>query len=334
MSVLPASSAARLALMLNMIRRLAPFISLMLLATLLTSAQNAASDLLSRINSLRREKGLPAYVIHSALTAAASSHAAWMINSGAISHTQDNGSGPRERAQNHGYPSNWVSENIYMGASAQTAWAFWIHSPVHYAGLVSPYYNNIGIGTASGGGRHAFVLVFGNSLGRLPPSAADPPSSSAPAGQPSYVLGIDAVGNIMHQVRPGDNMGEIALIYGYTWQDIPYMLEINNMTSDMLEIGSVVLVPPQDGTFTPTAAPAAQSPTPSAPPPAAPTATLAPPSPAPTRGLVIRAIPTQTPPPASAPNEMLPPPAILIGAAFIQVGIIGAASFALIRRMR
>ena len=175
--------------MLKMIRRFAPFIGLMLLATLLTSAQNVTVDLLSRINSLRREKGLPAYVIHSALTAAASSHAAWMINSGAISHTQDNGSGPRERAQNHGYPSNWVSENIYMGASAQTAWAFWLHSPVHYAGLVSPYYNNIGIGTASGGGRHAFVLVFGNSLGRLPPSARQ--SAQQRAVQPAVLRAWD-----------------------------------------------------------------------------------------------------------------------------------------------
>lgn len=320
--------------MLNRMSWLAPFIGLMLLATALASAQDVSGDLLSRINSLRREKGLPAYAAHSALTAAASSHAVWMINTGRISHTQDNGAGPRERAQNHGYPSNWVSENIYMGANAQTAWTFWLNSPVHYAGLVSPYYDNIGIGTASGGSRRAFVLVFGNSLGRLPPSSANPPSSRAPASQPSYVLGIDAVGNIMHQVRPGDTMGDIALIYGYTWEDIPYMQEINNMTSDLLEIGSVFLVPPQDGTFTPTAAPAVPTPTPPAPSPAAPTATP-PPSPVPTRALVIRPIPTQTPPPAaSIPNEMLPARVMLIGAAFIQVGIIGAASFALIRRLR
>lgn len=323
------------------------FISLMLLAASLTSAQDAISYLLSRTNSLRREKSLPAYSTHSALTAAARNHAAWMVAAGSISHKQDNGSGPRERAQNQGYPSNWVSENIYMGSSAQAAWTFWLNSPIHYAGLVSPYYNNIGIGTASGAGRHAFVLVFGNSLGRRPPSSADAQNSgtaaSQPAAPPVYVLGIDAVGNIMHQVRPGDTMGDIALIYGYTWEDIPYMLAINNMTDDdirQLEIGSVFLVPPQDGTFTPTAAPPSQTPTPSVPSPTATAAILAPPSPIPTRGLVIRSIPTQTltprPPAAAAlaPNEMPSTQAILTVAALIQVGIIAVASFALIRRLR
>ncbi len=331
--------------MSNMMRRFMPFIGLMLFAVSLASAQDAISYLLARANSLRQEKGLPAYALHSALTAAASGHAAWMVAAGSISHKQDNGSGPRERAQNHGYPSSWVSENIYMGPSAQAAWTFWLNSPIHYAGLVSPYYNHIGIGTASGAGRHAFVLVFGNSLGRRPPSSANAPNSSAasqPAAPPAYVLGIDAGGNIMHQVRPGDTMGDIALIYGYTWEDIPYMLEINNMTGDdirQLEIGSVFLVPPQDGTFTPTAAPLSQTPTPS-PPPTATAAILAPPAPIPTRGLVIRSIPTQTLTPrppaavASAAGEMLSTPAILTVAALIQVGIIGAASFALIRRRR
>lgn len=326
--------------MSDMMRRFMPFISLMLLATSLASAQDAISYLLSRANSLRREKSLPAYSSHSALTAAARDHAAWMVAAGSISHKQDNGSGPRERAQNHGYPSNWVSENIYMGPNAQAAWTFWLNSPIHYAGLVSPYYNNIGIGTASGAGRHAFVLLFGNSRGRRPPASA---AASQPAPPPAYVLGIDAVGNIMHQVRPGDTMGDIALIYGYTWEDIPYMLTINNMTGDdirQLEIGSVFLVPPQDGTFTPTAAPPSQTPTPSAPAPTATAAIPAPPSPIPTRGLVIRSIPTQTltpRPPATAalaPNEMPSAQAILTVAALIQVGIIAAASFALIQRLR
>ena len=335
------------AAMSNMMQKLMLFIGLALFAAILTSAQTAAGDLLSRINNLRREKGLPAYSIHSALTAAASHHAAWMVHTGRIIHIQDDGSGPRERAQNHGYPSNWVSENIFMGQNLPAAWIFWLNSPAHYAGLVSPYYDNIGIGTASAGNRSAYVLVFGNSLGRRPQSSANRQNGSAAAGQapapPSYVLGLDAVGNIMHQVRPGDTMGDIALIYGYTWEDIPYMLEINGMTSDdirQLEIGSVFLVPPQAGTFTPTAAPAVQTLTPSAPSPTAATATLAAPALIPTRGLVIRSIPTQTltptpqPDPASAAgqaNEILPMQVILVVAAFIQAGIIGAALLGLIR---
>ena len=58
----------------------------------------------------------------------------------------------------------------------------------------------------------------------------------------------------MHEVQSGDTIGDIALIYGYTWQDIPYMLEINDMSAEdirLLKPGSVFLVPPKDGTFTP-----------------------------------------------------------------------------------
>ncbi len=332
------------------------FIHLMLLVTSLARAQDATSGLLSRINSLRRSVGLPAYSPHAALTAAASSHAAWMVATGSASHRQDNGSGPRERAQNVGYPSSWVGENIYMGGSpsADHAWSFWLNSPVHYAGLTSPYYHHIGIGAASDGRLYAFVLVFGNSRGRLSSASADTPGHNAAPAPPSYVLGIDAVGNIMHQIQPGDTLGDIALIYGYVWEDIPYMLEINGMTSDdipRLKIGDVFLVPPQAGTFTPTAAPspsATPTPSPTATrlppsPTSPPRATLAPPSPTPTRRLAIRYIPTQTLTPTPPPNTasadsrthaIRPLQAILIAAAFLQVGIIGAAAFALIRRLR
>ena len=106
-------------------------------------AQDAASVLLPRINNLRASKGLPAYALHASLTAAANNHARWMADTGEISHYQYDGSGPRTRAVNAGFPSNWISENIYRGASALTAWEWWLNSPIHYAGLVSPNYDKI-----------------------------------------------------------------------------------------------------------------------------------------------------------------------------------------------
>ena len=325
-----------------MMQRWMPFIILALSASFFIRAQGGASYLLSQTNRLRREQGLPAYVIHSALTAAAHQQASWMAATGRISHTQDDGAGPRERARQAGYPTSWVSENIYMGGdpSPQSAWNFWLTSSIHYAGLVSPYYDSIGIGQASGGGRHAFVMVFGNSSGRRPQVDSNQPSR---ANQPpSYVLGIDAVGNIMHQIQPGHTAGDIALIYGYSWDDIPYMLEINNMTDDdlrQLEVGSVFLVPPQDGTFTPTAAPTAPSATPTALHSTIPAPTVSPsPSSMPVRGLTVRAIPTQTLTPAAQPGAaadgLSPTQLVLTAAVIIQVGIIAAASLALMRQLR
>ena len=126
--------------------------------------------------------------------------------------------------------------------------------------LVSPNYDMIGIGSATAGGRTAFVLVFGNSQGRLSQAAGSGVSSSgntAPVHQRSFVLGQDEYGNIKHEVQPGHTIGDIALIYGYTWDDIPAMLALNGMTWDdirYLQPGEVFLVPPKAGTFTPTSA--------------------------------------------------------------------------------
>ena len=229
------------------------------------AGQDAASVLLPRINSLRASKGLPGYGLHASLTAAANNHARWMAETGEIAHYQHDGSGPRTRALNAGFPSDWISENIYRGASALTAWEWWLNSPVHYAGIVSPNYDKIGIGSASGAHGKAYVLVFGNSTGRLLSGSARTESSaggSAAAGSPSYVLGLDEFGNIKHEVQPGQTIGHILLIYGYTWDEYPYLLEINGMSeSDRLNMqpGEVILVPPKAGTYTP--APATVKPT-------------------------------------------------------------------------
>ncbi len=327
----------------------------------------STGELLSRINDLRGSVGLSGYTINNALTAAANNHAAWMVNTGNVSHTQDNGSGPRTRAQNAGYSSNFVSENIYMGSdsSISSAWTFWVNSPIHYAGMTSPNYNNIGIGTAAGANGYAFVLVFGNSSGSLPRSINTSNNAGGQGGDqavvvPSFVVGIDGIGNIMHEVQPGDTIGDIALIYGYTWEDVPYMLGVNGLSEDdvtSLEIGSVFLVPPQDGTYTPSPAPPTSTPsathTPTVPPQTATemmvaTQMIAPvtfvmPSQTPTEAVVVRSMPTLTPTstPSASPlteaseqTDTSPVQTLLIIALVVQVGVIGIATFEFFRRSR
>ncbi len=239
----------------------------------ITQAQDYRSDLLGRTNGLRASLGLGNYRINSALNAAAANHARWMVTTGKISHVQADGVRPRDRAANAGYPSTWVSENIYMGtsASAGSAWQFWVNSPVHYAGLTSPNYSDVGIASVAGNGQRAYVMVFGapggsrNVTVSINPASINAINASASnrrdnnavaaAGAPPFVVGVDAVGNIMHEVREGDTMGDIALTYGYTWDDIPYMLQINDMTWDdirLIQPGNVLLVPPYSGTYTPT----------------------------------------------------------------------------------
>lgn len=221
-------------------------------------AQDATSDLINQINSLRAGLGLAPYGLNGALSAAAQNHASWMANTGEVSHTETDGSTPSSRAVAAGYNSSFVSENIYMGtmATADTAWAWWLNSAIHYRGITNPSYTEVGIGAATGIGGTAYVLVFGNPAGyQPPPSAANNGANGEAAAPPSFVVGLDSYGNIMHEIQPGQTLGDIALIYGYTWDDIPTMLALNNLGDvDVreLEIGAVFLVPPYSVTYTPT----------------------------------------------------------------------------------
>ena len=330
-------------------RRFLALIGFLLGMAVPAAAQDAVSVLLPRINSLRAAKGLPAYALHASLTAAANNHARWMADTGEISHYQHDGSGPRTRAVKAGFPSNWISENIYRGASALTAWEWWLNSPIHYAGLVSPNYDKIGIGSASGAHSKAYVLVFGNSTGRLLEASARTGSGgggSAAGGQPAYVLGLDEFGNIKHEVQPGQTIGHILLIYGYTWDEYPYLLEINGMSeADRLNMqpGSVILVPPQDGTFTPAPAEArstvAATRAPTVKPTTTPAASTATPTAQAKPTLSIRiapaaakAMPTQMTGSVdgSEPSDSNLEFILLGSAILLQLGILGAAAIALV----
>lgn len=248
-----------------------------------TAAQDEAGDLFGRINSLRASVGRAPYGLNGALSAAAQSQAQWMAETGTIAHTRPDGSGPRTRALAAGYPSSDVSENIYGGTNAGvgTAWNFWVNSGVHYAGLTNSRYNEVGIGIARSSWGAAFVLVFGNSGGGVAVANVPAPAAASGAGntgagasasdsgasaRPSVIiLGTDERGNIQHQVQLGDTLGDIALIYGYGWDDIPMLMALNSIEDVRdLDAGSIFLVPPRGGTFTPTPGGPTETPLPTA----------------------------------------------------------------------
>ena len=329
--------------MRRMVRRWFVALALTLLFGMPGKAQNVRSDLLSRVNGLRRMQGLHTYTLNSALNAAAREHANWMARTGKICHytgkychKEEDDDGPKHRALNAGYQYIRLAENIYMGGSAADAWTWWLNSPIHFAGLISPNYHDIGIGSASNGGRNAYVLVFGSA------GAGRAASAAVTQGAPAYVLGLDAVGNIKHEVQPGDTIGGIALLYGYDWEHVPTLQTLNEMEESayLLEIGSVFLIPPADGTFTP--APASPAPADAAPantPTAEDSATPKPsPSPSlaatPSPALRIQAMPTRSleAAPGASESSRLLTPLILAAAIATQVGIIGAALAALMRR--
>jgi len=230
-----------------------------------------ASDLLNRTNSLRASLGLPPYSTNGALSAAAQNQAQWMLDTNSFVHTRPDGSGVRSRTATAGYSSNYVGENIYGGGMADVnyAWNFWINSGVHYAGLVNRSYSEVGIGIARNSQGVTYVMVFGNPAGYIAAPApaggqSNGGSGTSGGGQvalvdpPSY-MGVDANGNIQHMVQSGDTVGDIALIYGYTWADLPHMLELNALDNVRdLQPGTVFLVPPRAALAVAVSAPDAQ----------------------------------------------------------------------------
>ncbi len=226
------------------------------------TAQDAASlDLLLRTNNLRGGLGLQTYRWNEQLAAAARSHAMWLATTNrdcrsSDCHRDDAGRFAHDRARIAGYGGERVHENYFRGgdASVESAWRFWLNSSVHYSNLTSGLTSEVGIGRALSNGRHALVIVFGHNSGGGFQANASNVSQARSSAPPSYVLGLDEYGNIKHQIQPAQTIGDIALIYGYTWDDIPYMLEINGKNWDdirQLQPGEVFLVPPQNGTYTP-----------------------------------------------------------------------------------
>ena len=150
-------------------------------------------------------------------------------------------------------------------------------------------------------------------------------------------------------MQPGQTIGHILLLYGYTWDEYPYLLEINGMSeADRLNMqpGSVILVPPQDGTYTPAPAnptakstePAIERPT--APPTELPAVATETPTPIQATKLAIRfapATPTPGQPQPARDQGSLGSTSIaelaLIGLALlIQLAVLAGAVFVFIRR--
>ena len=158
-----ASIAARLALILT------------LTASAITSPafaqSDAVSDLLGRINALRRQNGLAPLESNDLLSAAAQRHSQDMANTGSVDHTGSDGSSPEQRIDAAGYaPRSAWGENIYGGgiATVDDAWTFWTNSTVHRNNLLGGRYREIGIGAAASASGTYYTLNFGARPGVLP----------------------------------------------------------------------------------------------------------------------------------------------------------------------
>ena len=149
--------------------------------SLTAGAQNAEADnYVARINALRSSVGVQTLGVDGELAGLAQSCAERLASSGALVHSANLSSG---------VSSHWtkLGENIGMGPNNDTVWTAFVHSAQHYANLVDPAFNRVGVGVAYGGGSqwtcHRFMAVSGG--GGQPAAARAPAATSRPAAPKS-----------------------------------------------------------------------------------------------------------------------------------------------------
>ncbi len=215
------------------------------------------------VNALRAEYGLPPYTINPALMAAAQAHSEWAGSMGTHSHTGAGGSTPTDRAIAAGYGggrSVRVSENIYWGtmATPQSALNWWRNSPIHFRGMTSTNYAEIGAGVAYTDAGGYFTLKFGIVSGNAPAAPAPSAGGSAPsdnaaapaAAIPLPVYIVEPVelaepqedGSIVHVVGEGQNPWDIAEAYEVPVSEI---LALNRLSdADIIRPGDELIIKP------------------------------------------------------------------------------------------
>jgi len=107
------------------------------------------NELISLINTIREENNIPALTKDARLEEAASKHAAYMLQTGELSHTGRKESSFMKRILDEGYPAKAAAENVAEGASKpDEVVKLWMNSPPHKANILNPDYKNIGAGLA------------------------------------------------------------------------------------------------------------------------------------------------------------------------------------------
>jgi hypothetical protein len=99
----------------------------------------AESLFVTKINALRAAKGLGQLTVHAELVGIARNWAQSMANAGEISH---NPSFPNQVS------ANWkkLGENVGRGGDVDSLFQAFVNSPAHYANLVDPAFNHVGVG--------------------------------------------------------------------------------------------------------------------------------------------------------------------------------------------
>jgi uncharacterized protein YkwD len=226
-----------------------------LLITLVTTSRSYAAakrppnleafpyELVEAVNALRASYGLAPYTISSILMATAQNQADDMAATGRASHTGAGDSSVTDRLLAVSYPldgdlslAGFRAENVTSGResmSAQAAVDQWAGDSVHLKTMISPDLTEIGAGVSVNNGKVYFVIdcarptnsgvpqVLGTSVVG---ASTDPTSRGIPI--PVAMATPNADGDIIHEVKEGQTLWQIAISYNTTIDEIK---RLNNL---------------------------------------------------------------------------------------------------------
>ena len=226
-------------------------------------------DVIALVNQLRAANGLPAYEINAALMAAAKSHSDYQAETGNTSHTGPGGSTPKSRAIAFGYGGGatvFVSENIASGTQMSAAFAvqMWQGDSLHLNTMLSPNYTDAGAGVSSSGGITYITLDVGYIAGSAGSAPSQPVATAVPGAAATsasggslmaYVVTVTPQpdGSIIHTVKSGEVLINIALAYGVKLSELYSLNNYNDKT--VIYPGEKVKIKGSDPTPTPTLTP-------------------------------------------------------------------------------
>lgn len=213
-------------------------------------------DLINAVNALRASYGLVPYSINSILMSVAQGHADYMAATGNVSHTGLGGSSVTDRLLAAGYPlagdlslGGFRSENITSGSegtSAEVVVNQWTGDALHLNTMISPNLTEIGAGVTVNGGRAYFVIDCARPTNSGIPQTAGSPIGSGSAVLPGggviipvMVVTPNADGDIIHEVKAGQTLWQIAISYE---TKIDELKRLNNLFDNNIYPGNKLLI--------------------------------------------------------------------------------------------
>lgn len=240
--------------------RFAPAILVLLCSTAGTTHQPSfesnAHDLIAVVNALRSVYDLPAYGVNSILMVTAQNQADYMAATETVTHLGPGGVPMSQRLLAAGYPlggdlsaGGFRSENIIQmlqSGTAQQAVNAWMGDTPHQNTMLSEALTEIGAGVAVRNGRVYYVIDCARPTNSRDLSAgtqilgaeATVPAIAA-AIYPAELSTPNANGEVIHEVRDGETLWQIAISYGVKINDIKSR---NNLLGNDIYPGNKLLI--------------------------------------------------------------------------------------------